>query len=544
MDANQLKQAGFSDEEVGQYTKLQAAGFSDKEISEHLSAPTTKPKTFGQKVATAVGPYARPVLETAGLLAGGTAGAASGLLTGPGAVAASPAGAVVGAGLGYAGGRSMANLIDQYAGEREAPTLVGGLKETGKDVLTGAGMEAGGALTGKAIEAVAPAVSKVASGLSEKWKIPTTIGEKSQSPLMQRIETLNERVPFSGMTTFRKAQQEATHQAAKKFLGDYIANPEAPNIEGNRAFADSLYKEVKGLVAQVPNQEIKPSQTKPIAEALLRRYPDIFKKLQDTKTEGLIQDIVKGVKDEKTPASTILGPSGKPAIPASSKPKTLTFDEAWELRKGLGEKIGQARKLLASGQVDQTAYGQLKSLFSSISNDMDTWAGSIGKPEISEGLKSANDAYKQYVVRYDVLSRAYDKVTREVGDKTFFSPQRFSNALDSIVKKDRYLKTFTPEQRTDMVGLANIMQVAKRAGQFMENPPTGNRAVDLILAGGSVTTPEVPISWVTTFLTTTQPGQKLLTAAAKMQPGSPEMANMISGIYALGLSSIRRTGQF
>jgi hypothetical protein len=37
MDAQQLKQAGFNDNEIGEYTKLQSAGFTDTEISDHLS---------------------------------------------------------------------------------------------------------------------------------------------------------------------------------------------------------------------------------------------------------------------------------------------------------------------------------------------------------------------------------------------------------------------------------------------------------------------------------------------------------------------------
>jgi hypothetical protein len=52
MDAQQLKQAGFNDNEIGEYTKLQSAGFTDTEISDHLSGKpsTVQPKQQGKSV--------------------------------------------------------------------------------------------------------------------------------------------------------------------------------------------------------------------------------------------------------------------------------------------------------------------------------------------------------------------------------------------------------------------------------------------------------------------------------------------------------------
>jgi hypothetical protein len=399
------------------------------------------------------------------------------------------------------------------------------------------------------------------------------------------------------MTRFRESQQEDVHNAAKSVIGEYMASPNSSDaMQANRAFSDSIYEQVKDLAAEVPNQAIRPSQTKPVAEALLNRYPDIFKKLQDTKMEGIIKNIAGDVADirprplgtnEKwqemigdepiTKGRTVVSsPSRYNAPPENTQwfvrggesdldqfrrmykgmtpevpieiprpkpqpiPMTMTFDEAWELRKGLGTKIGQARKLLASGAVDQTEYGQLKALFSAVSSDIDNWASSIGREDISGGLRAANEAYKQYVVRYDVLSRAYDQSIREIGDQTFFSPAKFSNKLDSIVKKDKYLGTFIPKQKEELSGLANIMQVAKRAGQFHENVPTGNRFLDAWLIKEAVHTAEIPLAWVSTFLTTTKPGQAIVSRAAKIQAQSPEMANLIKQTY---IQMIRQTGE-
>ena len=125
--------------------------------------PTEKPQgqgSMGQRIARSVAPYARPALEYGGMMAGGAAGAASGLLTGPGAAVTSPAGAVVGAGLGYAGGRNLANRLDEYAGTRQPESLKTNFLSTGKDVVSGAGMEATGQTLGPALTTGANMLSK------------------------------------------------------------------------------------------------------------------------------------------------------------------------------------------------------------------------------------------------------------------------------------------------------------------------------------------------------------------------------------------------
>lgn len=474
---------------------------------------------------------------------------------------------------------STAAKVGEFAGE-VAPTLAipggvtgGALKRAGTAALAGAGIgavmepetpvtgaakgaafgAAGSALVsgaGRVINALTGKVERTGlTDLSEKYKIPLTLAEETKGG-PSRTDVMLERAPsFLGSKAFRSEQQEAAHTAAKDFIGKYVADPAAPDIEqGNREFASNLFEKVKGLVAQVPNQAIVPAETRTIAKDLLERYPDIFKKFQDVKTEGLVNDIVHGTEDVTTPASKVLGPTGQPAIPASTIPKNLTFDEAWTLRQGLGEKIGQARLMKQRGEIDNTAYSQLKSLFGAVSNDIDGWATQIGKPEISSQFKAANDAYKTFVVKHDILSRAYDKVIKDVGENTFFSPQKFSTELGKLVGKNKYTKQFTSAEINEMTGLANILQVVKRSGQFMENQPTANRwgpaAVGLGMEGtayqvagmtGALKTAGVAaiVTGTVKLLTTTTIGKRLAMAASKYNPQGRAMARIVNEIYSL-----------
>ena len=469
---------------------------------------------------------------------------------------------------------STAAKVGEFVGE-VAPTMVipggvtgGALKRAGTAALAGAGIgavmepeapvtgavkgaafgAAGSALVsgaGRVINALTGKVERTGlTDLSEQYKIPLTLAEETKGG-PSRTDVMLERAPsFLGSKGFRAEQQEAAHNAAKDFLGKYIADPAAPDIEqGNREFASNLFEKVKGLVSQVPNQAIAPTETREIAQDLLSRYPDIFKRFQDVKTEGLLNDIVKGT----APVKNTGGLFGATST-AATTPKTLSFDEMWTLRQGLGEKIGQARLMKQRGEIDNTAYSQLKSLFGAVSNDIDGWATQIGKPEISSQFKAANDAYKTFVVKHDILSRAYDKVVKDVGENTFFSPQKFSTELGKLVGKNKYTKQFTAAEINEMTGLANIMQVVKRSGQFMENQPTANRwgpaalgldmgetAYQVAHMTGALKTAGVAaiVTGAVKLLTTTTIGKRLAMAASKYNPQGRAMARIVNEIYSL-----------
>jgi hypothetical protein len=99
-------------------------------------------KKPGEDLARAVAPYARPVLEIGGALTGATVGGAVGAFgLNPASVAAAGA---LGGGLGYAGGRHMANALEEYAGLREPPTFKNALLQTAEDIPYGAAMEVTG----------------------------------------------------------------------------------------------------------------------------------------------------------------------------------------------------------------------------------------------------------------------------------------------------------------------------------------------------------------------------------------------------------------
>lgn len=415
--------------------------------------------------------------------------------------------------------------------------------------------------------------------LGESKGIPTTLGEDIGSPTLQRAETLAERVPGVGLSGFRTKQLAAADNAAKEFLGKYIANPENATMEGNRAFTSGLYEDMKRTVGPVKDLPVYAKETSAQAKELLTRYPDMFKAFQDTKREALINK----VKEQTTYRAGEVGAQEAPNIAAKGVPakgpaeiepfnklsytinklgsesagikpnaargvpvptNQITFDDMWALRDGLGDMIGQAKKKLQAGAVDRTAISQLNSLYKAVNNDIDSWAKSVGKPQIRESINAANDAYKRYVVKYDLVQKAYDKAAGVSSARELFSPKTFSTELKKMIYKDKQYKSFSAGEVEEMTGLANIMQVVKRAGAFAENPPTGNRMIEATMTGGGIaglitnpiTTLKVAAAVGGTtatlrFLTTTKMGKNLLMRASKTEPTSPAMGQIMNLIY-------------
>lgn len=358
--------------------------------------------------------------------------------------------------------------------------------------------------------------------LADKYNIPITTGEATRNPRYQAAEVLAENVPLFGTGGLRKRQNAAADEAAKGFLAKYIVDPTADNIDAaNRAYSSSLYESMKSSIKDVDQLPIYATQTADKARELLANYPDVFKKFQNVKRENIINDIIAD--------------SGK----GSMQPKN--FQDMWTLRDGLGEMIGQAKKKLISGDVDKTTLSQLNSLYAAVNNDIDNWAQSVGKPQLRDSINAANDAYKNYVVKYNILQDAYDKASGAVGSGEIFSPKRFSTALKSSINKNDATKLFQPGEIDEMTGLANIMQAVKRGGQYMENPPTGNRVASGIagLTGLGYSLTQGSEGWkrdagiigtagAITGLLTTKAGRMYLMSASKLEPTSPAMQILIN----------------
>lgn len=420
-----------------------------------------------------------------------------------------------------------------------------------------------GGLYGAGTRALLGGVSKVANAfttdrpqtphrdLAQKWDVPQTLSEE-QTGQSSRSDVMAERFPgVFGIKGFREKQRNSAHEAVKRAISRYVKDPTSVDVEGaNRDYAGGLFEDFSNEAKQILTP-VDPINTQATAKELLSRYPDMFEKLQDRKTKGILEHIV-GELDDYVAVKGRMGPY---MAPAQKRTVPLpTISEMWELRKGIGDKIGQAEKLAARGDLDSTQLSQLKTLYRVISEDIERWGDDIGKPELVGKFKEANQAYKDYVVKYGALARAYEKAT--AGD-TVFSPAKFARELDKVIDEEAPGKIntraskakgrpFTQAEKEELTGLANVLWAVKRAGQYMENPPTGNRwgpaTVGAMVEGAAFKTGGVGGMVKTTmaagagalierFLTTTNAGKQLAMAASKVEPNGAKMKLIMGEIY-------------
>ena len=137
------------------------------------------------------------------------------------------------------------------------------------------------------------------------------------------------------------------------------------------------------------------------------------------------------------------------------------------------------------------------------------------------------DRKGRQAVKYGLLKEAREAATDPKGN---FSPAKFSKYLED--HEEAVGTFFKGAERRDIDGFKNLMRHIERAGQYAENPPTGNRLVPFLLGGATVLEPSAAATVAGTGLAVrgafqTEAGRSFLMAAAGIKPGSPEMARLI-----------------
>lgn len=174
-------------------------------------------------IKAAISKYGRPILETGGLLLGGTLGTPADIGTGPG-------GTVLGASLGYGGGKSAANSLDillntpqgQDLKKRSAKQIAGNSLQ---DLLAGATSEIGGQtaapVLGTLLNPIASSIKGSAQASVSRALRPTTIENKAITERITPQILENPKKTFAltqkGLLEKTDAQREAAGEAINAF---------------------------------------------------------------------------------------------------------------------------------------------------------------------------------------------------------------------------------------------------------------------------------------------------------------------------------------
>jgi hypothetical protein len=340
-----------------------------------------------------------------------------------------------------------------------------------------------------------------------------------------------------------------------------------------RQKATELYDKVQDLAEKHNLGDVPLNTTgKAIGSSLQQLRPA---KLPNKEVIRLLQE----VKDSISPK---LDSEGNPLLDAEGKPVSPnnTYALIRQLHSDLGERIREYYQG-NNALIGEKGVGYLERVNNALEDDMRNYAQNSGVPEIVEAGKIADEYYKsarvpykngmlaaaatsnepdqifqQFIkagkkdraqnfysalddrgkaaVRYNMVAKAVDdSINPQSG---IFSPQKFFTAVDKL--DDAYGVFFTAKDKAEIQGFKNLMGHVTRAGQYAENPPTGQRVIPYLVAGGAASA--IPAAIKHPFmagtglaviaaargLLTTVKGRDLLLRMNGIKQGSPLMESL------------------
>ena len=435
--------------------------------------------------------------------------------------------------------------------------LLGGGTVLGLEPLRMGVSKAGGVLT--------PAEQSLADQ-AQKLDVPLSAGDIRGGPTT-KLETMLEAVPVVGMGRYRAKQQTKAQQAAETVTKDFT---DRINASWEDVAKTSLNKRLDNL--------------KKTADTLYSRVSAKADPLGVVPTPGTI----KTIDDVITAEQAAIVPDKKLIAVLAKMRGGLdrggNFSQLRDFRSGVSDMISDYYAG-ANALVGARGVGKLQQLRDSLNTDMEAFATEQGG-DILKSWKAADTFYKQKVIPFreealirrlaqendptasyklflsaakqkpDTLYKSLgpkgrsavkagilnDAIEGALSEKTGFSPAKFAAALER--RQNEVGVFFKGQDKADIDGLIKVMRHAERAGQYAENPPTGNRLLPWLLGGalGAGTLASPPTAAVVggsvygiTKLLTSKTGRRFLLASSRAEPG-PAMQRIID-VYSPRLAA-------
>lgn len=161
----------------------------------------------------------------------------------------------------------------------------------------------------------------------------------------------------------------------------------------------------------------------------------------------------------------------------------------------------------------------------------------VGRGDRAENFYNTLDPKGQAAVRYGLVQNALEQaINPGRGDQAaVFSPAKFAGYLEKM--GDATGVAFKGQDKWEIDGLAKLMRHVERAGQFAENPPTGNRLAQMgtgvgLLELGRFSPVSAAGAWsvakLSKVLLTSPAGKRLLLAASELPAGSKVMQDLVN----------------
>lgn len=468
-------------------------------------------------------------------------------------------------------------------GEQRAKNAAIGAVGGGLGGVAGKGLER---LVGKAVNVKKgnynPEVKEVLDQ-GAKHNVRVSAGDATRNPTISKTEVLMEQIPVVGTAGFRDAQQGEAKAAASKVvdaLQQKLSNVDYKSLNKIQAAASNGDKNAIRILGVVnaagddagkilqASAEIKNWRGQQVASQMFDRVNQIAgqNKVTPNQTIQAIDDVITG--DSKVvPNTDLLKEIGGIQQKLTDPTINTSFREMQAARSRLGELVDEWGRQGKSTSA-------LTKIRTAIDGDLADFANNSGNQSLIREYKRANLFYKQLqegkdkalansmrsqtpdeiynqfmkvgkgdraanfyksldqkgqaALRYEMANQALNKATNE--STGTFSPAKF--ALEFERMNAPYSHIFTGNHKAEMDGFVKLMRHIERAGQFAENPPTGNRLVPLLIGGAAavnlpLAAKAVSASAIAKVLFTTNAGKRILLASKDLPPNSQKLVNLL-----------------
>ena len=419
--------------------------------------------------------------------------------------------------------------------------------------------------------------------LAKKHGVRTSVGDVGRGAVTKKAETLTEQVPVVGMAGFREAQHGEAKAAAGKVakgFSDTLNNTDYKDLGKIRQAAargDRNAARIQKIVdkAQTPDEVIQASlavrqwREKNIAGKMYDRVSNAINELPNkvvtpTKTKSLLGDKLDELSKSLAPDDALQRDLAGIQARFADPNVTIDFDNMRLLRSQLGD---LAEKYAQGAHPNKSASKYFGDLRQAVGDDIDDFIANSGNADIKALYKRADGYYKSMMARQDrAFAKAMDsnkpdeiysqfvktgkadraanfynaldrkgqaavrsKMVEDALDKAtnpstgFFSPAKFAGEFERL--REPYGVVFSGADKQEMDGFVKLMRHVERAGQYMENPPTGNRLVGGAVGGSMVADPILALKGagataIARTLFTTKAGKRLLLAANELPPNA------------------------
>lgn len=448
----------------------------------------------------------------------------------------------------------------QYVPERESR-----LENAAVGALTGAGtsaaLEGASRVAGKIMNAahgkVADPKAQELLSLSEKHDVPLSYGDIAGGSVVPKLETATEYVPLAGLGKFREAQHAKARDAARRFLdsqkpagddwaaiaqGSLKDKAEQVRLAAAQKY-DRLAREADKL-GPVPSARMNDAAKAIIAEELGKhpQYQDkalisaLEKYTHDPQASfsglrAIRSDLGDAIADHYRGANGIVGAKGARHLQAI---KNALEEDLEQFATNNGGRLKVFWRLADGYYKRHVVPFKDAALAKAANTDTpdEIYRAFIqtGKRDRARKFYDAMGTEGRQAIRYKMVEEAFDSASK---GSDVFSPATFANKLESVQAASGVF--FRGQHKAELDGITKLMRHAQRAGQYMADPPTGQRVIPYLTAGAVAIRPGEAAGvagsvFLIRQLMTKPWGKRLLLSASKLEPGSKGMETVIRQI--------------